>query len=378
MNGTRSLLVLGILSLTACSGAAPDDSAGASDVPVWEVSADPTLQIGEVEGAAEYLMHQLVSSVALPVGRVALLNAGSHEVRIFDGNAAFVGSFGGQGEGPGEFRRPGRLYRFGDTLVVFDEGATRLSLHTLDGAFIEARPLTRERGRMQWDEWLHDRSWIDGPPLGIGRESVVEALRLLPPPDSTEGYRYLHATDFGHLWVRQPMVPGAGTREWHIFDLRGNPLGRVQLPSALELHEIGADHLLGRATDSLGVEYFQRYGLDTRWAVIEHRAASLDESGATMVGADSTTAVELRGVLRMLGGAQEVYYADPENGYQYADDHRKLPDFVPPEGIDVRIVRASARGFRAVAMDRETGAMCGMATEAVPPVGWLPGVAMCL
>src|SRR5690606_13456983 len=146
----------------------------------------------------------------------AVLNAGSHELRIFDADGRLLHRSGRQGSGPGEFRMPLRLYVFGDTLAVFDEGANRLSLHDLSTRFIATRPLERQRGRLVLDEWLYDRSGVDGPALGRGRGTVIRALERLPAPDTAEGYRYVRVTGSGHLWVRQAMSSAHDdSRLWH-------------------------------------------------------------------------------------------------------------------------------------------------------------------
>jgi hypothetical protein len=283
---------------------------------------------------------------------------------------------GREGAGPGEFRRPSRLQLFADTLVVFDEGAGRFWLHDLDGAFLSARPLPERPGRMQWEEWLHGRSWVDGPSLGMGRGAVIEALARLPAPDPTEGYRYVHATDFGHLWVRQPRAAGSPTREWHIHDLEGAAVGRITLPASFEIQRVGPDELMGSWTDSLGAEYFRLYALDAKGTVVEPGVLTLGTEAASDTPAGGTDEPALLGALRMLGGAQEMYDGDPATGSRCADDHRDLGGYTPPENVDVRIVAASSAGYRAVAIDRQTGAMCGVAVGRVPPPGWPPGAAM--
>ena len=53
-------------------------------------------------------------------------------------------------------------------------------------------------------------------------------------------------------------VPVSG---WHVFSPEGELLGRVATPLGLEVHEIGADYLLGVELDELEVSFVRRYPL---------------------------------------------------------------------------------------------------------------------
>ena len=368
---------------SACSVDETGAAAGSeSEAPWadWSVSAEPTLQIGVVEGDTDYQFHQLLAAMVLPDGRIATLNAGSHELRIYDGNGRLLRRTGRRGEGPGEFRRPARLYQLADTLAVYDAGLDRMSLYTLTGDFVGVRELERTAGKFAMDEWLYDRSWVDGPALGKGREAIKAALSRLPPPDTIELYRYVRVSQYGHLWLRQPAQPAAATRSWQIYDIDGNALARVDIPAELEIYDYGKDYLIGRARDSLDVEYLRMYRFDTGNATMPLHTYTGSAHADTTV-ADSATAAaqyELRGALRMLTAKQEIFYSQPANSYRYSDDITKLADYQPPDGVAVRIVKAHERGWTAVAVDRRTGIMCGMAIGVDPPVGWSPGIATCL
>jgi hypothetical protein len=65
----------------------------------------------------------------------------------------------------------------------------------------------------------------------------------------------------GQLWVAEfepEPVPVSG---WHVFSPEGELLGRVATPLGLEVHEIGADYLLGVELDELEVSFVRRYPL---------------------------------------------------------------------------------------------------------------------
>ena len=64
--------------------------------------------------------------------------------------------------------------------------------------------------------------------------------------------------------VREATLPGIDRPAplWTVFDPEGRALGFIETPEGLTVLEIGADYLLGRVTDDLGVESVQVWGLE--------------------------------------------------------------------------------------------------------------------
>jgi hypothetical protein len=109
----------------------------------WSLSAAPLLRIGS---EAEPLF-EVEAATFLPDGGVALANDGTHEVLVFDPSGRRRFAFGGEGDGPGEFRSLETLWRGpGDTLVAFDRGLNRATLISLDGTPGRMIPLPRFNG----------------------------------------------------------------------------------------------------------------------------------------------------------------------------------------------------------------------------------------
>lgn len=383
----EALVCAGLLAvaalLQACAG---DETSGAepdapADAPVWDVAGEPDVSIGVVQGDDRYQMHQVFGAVRLPDGDIAVMNAGSGELRIYAPDGTFVSAHGRAGEGPGEFRGPSRMYLIRDTIIIHDSRLQRLSLHDLTGAFIENRPMPQTTGRFPPDNWLHDRSWIDGPPLGIGRASVIDAVARLPAPDSTELFRRVRVSSYGQLWVREPVEPDATVIGWRVYDMNAAEIGRVRLPARFEVLDYGPDYLLGRSQDNLDVEYVQLLRMDAPGAA-RHRIQFTASAADTMrdAVADSAFAPQRRvilGTLRMLNNYQEIYYSNPANNFTYATDLSQITSFEMPDGVDMRIVTANDRGWFTVAVDEASGRMCGLAIGGAAPPGWLPGVVAC-
>jgi len=154
---------------TACSAAEPE---GSDPAPLMEASVsdsagirvhefapgvlghsaqlrladDPAVRIGLVEGAPEYQWTRPAAAARLSDGGFVVLEQRPAELRIFDRSGTFVRRVGRAGEGPGEFQTPTDLAVLeGDTLVVWDSRAQRLSWFSSDGDLVRERTL-REPG----------------------------------------------------------------------------------------------------------------------------------------------------------------------------------------------------------------------------------------
>ena len=150
MSTRCGLPLLALLSLVACRTDAPErrgptvrDSAGIRIVenttPLWQegeewrMSEEPVVDIGGGDTEEEHLF-QVVGATRLADGRVAVANAGSHELRFYSESGVFLHAAGGQGDGPGEFQRLLWLQRYaGDSLVTFDIGQLRISFFDAAG-----------------------------------------------------------------------------------------------------------------------------------------------------------------------------------------------------------------------------------------------------
>ena len=98
----------------------------------FRIGADPNVTIGGDE-TAETTFFRVNRAWRLSSGAIAVVNAGSSEIRVFDARGAHLHSFGRKGEGPGEFQHVGWSGRFGDTAVVYDGNLRRISKILLGG-----------------------------------------------------------------------------------------------------------------------------------------------------------------------------------------------------------------------------------------------------
>jgi len=90
----------------------------------WVLTPEPILRIGKGREEEPYLFGSIGGAARLGDGSIVVLDRSSSELRRFDAQGQHLLSFGGEGEGPGEFRGAMWLQRLGDTLIVFDRGGT--------------------------------------------------------------------------------------------------------------------------------------------------------------------------------------------------------------------------------------------------------------
>lgn len=180
------------------------DSAGVSIVesrePVWEsgqgwrLDTVPAVRIGgDEESDPAYDLLQVNDVIRLGDGRIALINSGTSEVRIYDRAGRHLRTVGRAGEGPGEFRVIETLDRSaGDTLHVYDYMLRRATSIAPDGTLLGSLTLRAELDGafLQPQARLRDGSWVATAQVfsgegetGVRRDSLT-LVRLAPAFDS--------------------------------------------------------------------------------------------------------------------------------------------------------------------------------------------------
>lgn len=165
---SRGTALITVLLLCSCGGGGPvtskvtiRDSAGIeiveNDLPLWGeddewlVSQETVLEIGAVGGSPEQQLFRVEDVARLSDGRIAVLDGGAQELRIFAPDGQYRMTVGGAGDGPGEFQRPQQLEVLaGDTLRVWDDRAGRTTWFDANGSYLH----TESRARKSLQELL--------------------------------------------------------------------------------------------------------------------------------------------------------------------------------------------------------------------------------
>lgn len=186
MPGRSTLFLLSCLVAAACSSAhghpsaVQRDSAGIaitestrpqwSTDEAWRVDSVPRLDLAAAGSGADHRFFRVVGAARLPDGRIAVANAGTHEVRLYGPGGRFLLAAGRQGRGPGEFERLTSVQAYrGDSIVAFDYWQKRITVLDPSGA------LARVASLVELQDPMHH---LDAFPDGrfLLRTDAIEAL----------------------------------------------------------------------------------------------------------------------------------------------------------------------------------------------------------
>ena len=181
----------------------------------WRIGPEPTVSIGVVDGEDPYVFGSVPDAMRLSDGRIVVVESGSAELRVFDGGSGtHLATWAGRGEGPGEVSELGHVAPLpGDSIIAWSY-LRSVTVFDPDGNFVRTSHMKR----------LAETSAGPRPPTPV---AVLDDGSLLA-----------------------------------IFDPDGHVLGFVETPEGLEIYEIGADYILGRVGDELGVQSIQLWSLE--------------------------------------------------------------------------------------------------------------------
>lgn len=370
-----------VAGLAACRAdpARERPASGGDAVATWEISAEPLLEIGVIEGEAPYQLHGVTSVARLPDGGVVVAN-GTRELRFFDASGSFRFSRGRQGEGPTEYRTLERVRRGGpDTLLVFDGAQRRIS---------NVDPGTGEhRGSLPWpgeaffpeDEWLHAGYIVDSPLAPSERGVVAAAIERLPEPAG--GGAYARVTRQGDVWVTsRKTAPAGAPMRWSVYDLTARPVARVTSPARFTVHDIGRDWVLGVWRDSLDVERVRLHRVEAAdGAAGPDLAAAVAAWDGPPAPSHRPRAVqEVEGMteaVRSVAVAQEIFYSDHGHYTASMDSLREAagPRLEVPQGAELELFWVEDRGWMMLARAQDGSTTCMLAYGAVGLLGRPPG-----
>lgn len=165
MRALNVILVLTLLGLPACG----TDSGVEVGQEIDRLEAIEHLRIGSIDDP-EYQFTWFSTLVVDDEGQIFTLHPMESEIRVHDGSGHFIGTIGGPGEGPGEFKSARIAGLVGDTLWVLDSGTYRFNYFSTDGTFLRSVSVPIDLGA----------SPEERPPRPIGM--LTDGTLLASPP----------------------------------------------------------------------------------------------------------------------------------------------------------------------------------------------------
>lgn len=130
----------------------------------WAVEHTPSLEIGSLDGPTPTLFSGIFHGTVLEDGRIVVGNSDPLEVRVFDPKGGHLTTFGGEGEGPGEFSGDIRGIRSleGDMIAV-QNGRWNVHVFSSSGDYIRSLP-----GPLQASVYAPLTAWVTGTSYLLG------------------------------------------------------------------------------------------------------------------------------------------------------------------------------------------------------------------
>jgi hypothetical protein len=139
--GLYALLLIQIWAFTACSGGAeteiPEHLAGMENLTVIEPDADPLrdwdpVQVASYGDTDEVMLGQVGDFTADMRGRIYIADWSQNVIHAYQSDGEYITQVGGEGDGPGEFRRINAIRADDSYLHVLDTGHMRISRFNLE------------------------------------------------------------------------------------------------------------------------------------------------------------------------------------------------------------------------------------------------------
>ena len=92
------------------------------DVSLWTIDPEPLVDLTLSGSGTPHEFFRVRGVKQRPDGSIVVGDGGSREVRLYSATGEFLASFGGRGDGPGEFRGLQAIDNAGDTLLALGRG----------------------------------------------------------------------------------------------------------------------------------------------------------------------------------------------------------------------------------------------------------------
>jgi hypothetical protein len=192
----------------------------------------PEVTIGVLDGPEEYMFGRIVSMALGPDGTIYVMDQQAPALRVYDPDGTYRATFGREGAGPGEYRRPdGGLGVLSDGRIVLrDPSNARIQVFAPDGEALDTWPIrggfnTSRRMVVDTEDRSHVMLLME-PDVDV-RDWQMGLLQILPdgshgdtltPPDTDFEEQQLEAryTDGDNNSVSTSSVPFTAQEHWQL------------------------------------------------------------------------------------------------------------------------------------------------------------------
>lgn len=175
----------------------------------WSIGSQPTIAIGSVDSGEADQFFRVTDATRLSDGRIVIANTGSNELRVFNPDGTHAGTWGGMGEGPGEFTSysPTAMVSWsGDSVAAPNPWDLRLFLNAREAAEAASdEVVTRPSERVFVDPPDSIIAYLGAPPWGL-----AHPIRVAVSAEEDHAY----VMDFGAQVVRQFTLEGEFVRDY--------------------------------------------------------------------------------------------------------------------------------------------------------------------
>ncbi len=253
----------------------------------WRVGPGPAVTIGAVEGEDPYIFGWAVDATRLSDGRIVVADYGSMELRVFDGTSgAHLATWGGAGEGPGEFGELNAVERLpGDSVIAWG-WPLRIAVFDPDGNFVRGALLERQaETTVGLRPVMPVAAMDDGSILASVNPAHIDTLVV----ELWDGEGRLR-TPLGAYQAHEPRtwVEGLNRTQAFGWSLKLSPWGDLAVVTPSEHYEIRAYAKDGSLARIVRMEHVPRSptGAHVEAYVEAEAVSAIPEALAEMVGGD--------------------------------------------------------------------------------------------
>ena len=217
----------------------------------WRIGPEPSVSIGVLEGAEPYMLYLAWDATRLRDGRIVIANVGTDELRVFDAAGVYVETWGGRGEGPGEFQGLWSVEPWpGDSIIAWYTPRGGMSVFDAQGNYGRSFTLVNDEATTPMQRFSPWHATLDGSILAIHAPEAADTI-VVQLRDAGGEVR----SSFGTHPGSEPYIQAEGTDQamlfWKTFGRRPvwAPWGDLVVvgnTSRYELKAFGADGSLAR------------------------------------------------------------------------------------------------------------------------------------